>query len=214
MKFKLPQLDKFVNSDKNIADEEENKLIHVVSGIAYVYNNIFVAVDLREYIKKECSIDSPEEFQELDSILGYLDGSSFTKAYWNELVKENTVSLTPDGLEITNDHYTKLLLYTEVISVNTKMGDAKNHIDRSIDKVDKVAFYGKDIINVIDAFKKEMKSDSFIFAFTGKENVIKFVGNSKNYIFGYIPTNFDASQEMFDNFDCFKDFSEILFDEL
>lgn len=212
MKFKLPQLQKVVSNNKNLPDEEESKLIHVIDGFAYVYNGILVGVDLREYVKKECSIDSPDDIQELDRILNYLNNKSFTKSYWTELTKEASVSFTIDGLEITNDHYTKLLVYSQVVSINTNMNILRLELERKSEPIDEVAVYGSDIIRVIDVFKNEMKTDSFIFKFTGKANAIKFAGRSKGYIFGVISTNYDASEEMFDNFESMVDFTESVFE--
>ena len=70
MKFKLPKLHLLVTSDKKVSDDNARKYIHVVGGHAIVNNEIIVAVNLRNYVKIECSIT--DEF-ELDRLSGILD---------------------------------------------------------------------------------------------------------------------------------------------
>lgn len=196
MKFKLPQIQKLVCSDSKLDATLPQKLIHVVNGNAVVSNKITVIVNLREYVKKECSITDQEDLDKLTSIIDWMNGKAFDSAFWAELVKPNFVEVTPDGLELEGVHYNKYLVYEEIITDNkTFLTSVKDNLSRKSVTVDRIAFKGSNLIDLMTAFKSEMKNDSFLFDFTGQENVLKFSGRSKDYIFGYVPLNYDASNE-------------------
>ena len=180
MNFKLPNLQKLVCSDKTVADDDAKKLIHVHDGFAFIFNNVFAAVDLREYVKLECSLDDIEDIQSLDKILEFLNGKAFPKSFWSEMVTECDCIRTYDGLEITKDHFKKILVYDEMVSSESNFQPIIQNINRETESVDHISFKGKHLTSIVDVFKKEFSSDSMIFEFSGKHNVIKFVGRSKN----------------------------------
>lgn len=197
MKFKMPKIQNLVCSDNKLDASLPQKLIHVVQGHAIVNHKITVVVNLREYVKKECKITEQDDLDKLTGIIDWMNDKSFDKSFWSELVKENFVEVTPDGLELESVSYNKILVYEDIITDNiVSLQSVRDNLARKPVTLDRVAFHGALMIDLMNVFKSEMKNDSFLFDFTGKENIIKFSGRSKDYIFGFIPLKYDDSTEL------------------
>jgi hypothetical protein len=198
MKFKLPKLHLLVTSDKKVSDDNARKYIHVVGGHAIVNNEIIVAVNLRNYVKIECSITDEFELNRLSGILDWMEGKSFTKDFWQELVKENFVNLNGNNnIEIENVNYNKILVYEEVVSDNVIPFEViRDNIDRPGSPVQRIAYDGKVLSLLTKTFGSELTNDSIIFEYTGQENASKFTLTRRDYIFGLLPTNYNSSSEL------------------
>lgn len=198
MKFKLPKLHLLVTSDKKVSDDNARKYIHVVGGHAIVNNEIIVAVNLRNYVKIECSITDEFELDRLTGILDWMEGKSFTKDFWQELVKENFVNLnSQNNIEIENVNYNKILVYEEVLSDNVIPFEViKDNIDRPGSPVQRIAYDGKIMSLLTKTFGSELTNDSIIFEYTGQENASKFTLTRRDYIFGLLPTNYNSASEL------------------
>ena len=198
MKFKLPKLHLLVTSDKKVSDDNARKYIHVVGSHAIVNNEIIVAVNLRNYVKIECSITDEFELDRLTGILDWMEGKSFTKDFWQELVKENFVNLNgQNNIEIENVNYNKILVYEEVLSDNVIPFEViKDNIDRTGSPVQRIAYDGKIMSLLTKTFGSELTNDSIIFEYTGQENASKFTLTRRDYIFGLLPTNYNSASEL------------------
>ena len=198
MKFKLPQLHLLVDSNKKLSDDNPKKLIHVVNGYAIVNNELIVIVSLREYVKIECGITDELELDRLTGILEWMEGKSFTKEFWSELVKECYVNITGDDkVEIEHQTYNKILVYEDIITEKElSLQVVSDNICRPEMSLYRIAFGGLNLSNLTKAFKNELKNDTIILEFTGQENAIKFTLSRRDYIFGLIPADFNSAQEL------------------
>lgn len=210
MKLVLPKLDLVVLKDAKANEDDARKFIHVIARHAVVQNGIAIAVDLREYIKRECEIEDDHDFKSLDQILNWMEGKSFTADFWKELTTKAFVELHPDGLKIENLSYNKILEYEDVPrNINTMTESLKNGFAKSPVTVDRVAVNGVNVDKLNSVFKREMKQDCFIFDFCGKENSFKFQAQRRADIFGLLPVDYNASCELTAFIDV-VDFSKIL----
>ena len=209
MNFKLPQLHVLVASSKTLADDDARRYIHVANGHAIVNNDIIAIVNLRNYVKIECNITEEFDLDRLTGILDWMEGKSFTKEFWAELVKENFVNLNgKDNLEIENANYNKILVYEDVDSDNTLPFQViYDNIAREGSPVQRIAFNGAVTSGIEKAFKNELKNDSLLIEFTGQSTVAKFSLQRRDYIFGLLPTNYNSASELtaFLNNESFKD---------
>ena len=211
IKFKLPKLHLLLNSNKEVLENDYSRLIHVKDGLAFVLNgSLFCCVDLREWIKAKSKIADSEEVEEMDSILGWFEGKSYTKAFWSELVGEQDVSLNVEDLQVTKDHYSKSLDYDPVEPGVLKHLLIIQQADRKAVKVDDYHVNGSDIVLLNKAFGSELAADKFAIRSTGIENCLHFAFVRQNYIFGFMLANYDGASEMFDHFEGLSDLVGVL----
>lgn len=198
MKFKLPQLHLLVDANKKSSEEDPKKYVHVINGHAIVNNNLICAVSLREYVKLECDVTDELELDRLTGILDWMEGKSFTKEFWAELVKECFVNLNgEDQLEIEHQTYNKLLVYEYVAcDKELPLQVISDNICRDESNVNRVGIDGSVLTNLTKVFKNEIKNDSIVFGFTGSANAVKFTCSRRDYIFGLIPVNYDSASEL------------------
>lgn len=196
MRFKLPNLAKLVSSDKGLEDSDPKKLIHIHDGYAFVCDKVYAVVNLREYVKRECHIVDENELEELTSFIKYLNGNSFNKEFWKEFVKENELSFEENRITLRSLDYSKTINYQNIECdysnerinlVNFLKGDA---VERNFH----FAISHKDLKSLTDAFP-ELKSDSILMHPTSEEGVVKISAAKKDYIFGFLNTNYDDSTE-------------------
>ena len=197
MKFVLPKLHLLVLTDAKANAEDPRKFIHVINGHAVVQNSIAAVVGLREYVKRECQTEDDHEFEELTQILNWMEGKSFDPIFWKELTDKNFVSLHVDGLQVENLNYNKVLVYEDINSDNkTMLESLLNAFIAMPITVDKVAVSGVCLDKLNSVFKKEMKPDNFIFDFCGKEKSFKFQAQKQSHIFGLVPVDYNAANEL------------------
>jgi hypothetical protein len=126
-----------------------------------------------------------------------MEGKSFTKKFWDEIKAVNFVSLIDGGLQIQNVSYTNQLIwentYTDTIEVFDQL---HKNILNPAKNVATIAFKGENLSLLHKAFGSEIKSDSWLFDFSGNEKSMRFSGKSKHYIFGYIPLIHDDANEL------------------
>lgn len=199
MKLKFPKLQNLVNSDKSLEFNHRSKLIHVIKGHAIVANKVIFAVDLREYIKIECQLETEEDFEELDELMIWLEGKSFIKDYWAELTSECFIKLSAeeDSLKIKYPEYDKALLYENIAPNEISFLDVvKNNMlaEKTISN-DRVAIDFKYLSDIVSVFKKEFSNQKIIIEFTGKDGLMRFSGVRKSYIFGAINLSYDEANE-------------------
>jgi hypothetical protein len=198
MLFKLPKLNTLVSNSKKLEEDDQRQFIHVINGYGIVSNEIVAVVDLREYVKSQCKISEDDQLETLKEILDFMEGKSFTKDFWSELIVENFVRLNGQGnLNIENQNYNKILVYdhieTDTLQAFTFITD---NIDREGKSVQRIAFDGKIIDSLNKAFKSELSNDSLLIEFTGQQNSAKFQLTKKDYIFGLLPTNYNSANEI------------------
>lgn len=209
MKIKFPKLGSLLSVDKEIPNDDYKKLIHIRSGYALVFQgDLFIAVDLREYIKRECQIEDSDELGNLSNLVNIMEGKSFTKAFWDELKTPQEVSFNPVSITISNGLFIKNLLFDNVISdISSKEKFAKKILNKKSVGAPKFSFHGDIIYPLLNVFKSELKNDSVLFSILEEGSVVKFSGRSKEYIFGFFSLDFDGAQEFtnFQNIELFLD---------
>lgn len=211
MEFQLPKLDGLISKDVKLTDEDIRKYIHVVKGHAVVTNGLLACVNLREYVKIECEITDEDELEELTEMIEWMEGKSFPLEYWKELTKKNYVKLISEkGLEIENLHSSKILIYEDSIcNIASLIQQLTSNLNNEDMAVEKVAFSAEMLGRVLTAFKAETKGLSIILKTTGEDTACKFQVHKKDYIFGLIPTNYDASNDIY-NFMPMKEYHTYL----
>ena len=221
MKFILPKIHNFVDKSKNCENDSPKKHVHVVDGYAIVSNSIIVAVNLREYIKAECDIDSDEEFEELTELINWFNGKSFSYEFWNEFVKQSIVVLkTNDVLEVELNSYNKQMIWENPFVDEAKLKGTFNQIIQNIcreaESNERIAANGAYYSVLASAFQKEIKSDSLIFQFATSGNAIKFTFSRRDYIFGIIPMDVSSTQSItaFANDSVFKELLENAYEQI
>jgi len=196
MTILFPKLDGLVNKDAKSNDDDIRKYIHVIGGNAIVINKSFTVVKLREYIKQECDIT--EDFDELDKILAFFEGRSFTADYWKEFTVPHEVSLNKNSVILEGLNYTKTLHNTDapVVLINVV-----NLLIQNLNKdgmaLENVAVNFNELVKVTSAFKKELKGLHLNLKFSGQDVPVLFQGEKKDYIFGLIPLDYDAANDMY-----------------
>lgn len=196
VKFKVPNLGKLVSSNKKLDNNAPQKMIHVLNGYAVVSNEIIAIVNLREYVKHECSIKNEDDLKKLTRIIEWMEGKAFTKSFWDELKTQCFVEVIPDGLEIQNISYNKHLIWENLFTQsNLMMETIKDNLSREPKTVDMIAVRGSAYSLLHNAFGAEMKNDSWVFDFSGKQHAMRFSGSSKDYIFGLIPLMYKEATE-------------------
>lgn len=200
MKFRMPKLNSLVSSDKKLEDNDPTKLVTVIRGHAIVCNEIYVAVNLREYVKIECGIVETHDLDVLTEIINWMEGKSFSKEFWSELTNDCFIKLTEEGLEIQNLNYNKVLIYEEIqTSEDTYLAVLRDNLVETSVTVQKIAVNSSYLLLISNTFKKEFGKGSIILESTGIDKALRFSGVRKDYIFGFIPLSYDDANE-FTNF--------------
>ncbi len=197
MKFKLPSLHLLTNKNKKISGDNPSKYIHVLSGYAFVNHKIIAAVNLREYIKCECDIDSDDDIAELDNILEWLEGKSFTSEFWSNLTKENIVKFAEEGLVLEQPTFTSQLHYQNVeLDLRAPMSAVSSNLDLEEVSLYRISFMGSDVDLLHKAFKNELKKDILNLEFSGASKTVNFCLSQRNFIFGAIGSTNNAASEL------------------
>ena len=196
MKILFPKLYGLVNKDAKSNDDDIRKYIHVIGGNAIVINKSFTVVKLREYIKQECEIT--EDFETLDEILAFFEGRSFTADYWKEFTVPHKVSLNTNSVTLEGLNYTKTLHNTDapVVLINVVNLLIQN-LNKDGMSLENVAINFNELVKVTSAFKKELKGLHLNLKFSGQDVPVLFQGEKKDYIFGLIPLDYDAANDMY-----------------
>lgn len=196
MKILFPKLDGLVNKDAKSNDDDIRKYIHVIGGNAIVINKSFVVVRLRDYIKQECEIT--EDFETLDNILAFFEGRSFTADYWKEFTVPHEVSLNGDSVTLEGLNYTKTLHNNDAPVVLMNVVDLLiQNLNKEPMALENVAVNFVELSKVTTAFKKELKGLHLNLKFSGQDVPMVFQGEKKDYIFGLIPLDYDAANDMY-----------------
>ena len=196
MKILFPKLDGLVNKDAKSNDDDIRKYIHVIGGNAIVINKSFVVVRLRDYIKQECEIT--EDFETLDNILAFFEGRSFTADYWKEFTVPHEVSLNGDSVTLEGLNYTKTLHNNDAPVVLMNVVDLLiQNLNKKPMALENVAVNFGELSKVTTAFKKELKGLHLNLKFSGQDVPMVFQGEKKDYIFGLIPLDYDAANDMY-----------------
>lgn len=214
MKFKLPALHHLVNQNKKASNDSASKYIHVLKGHAFINHEIVAVVNLRDYIKSECRIEEEADIEELDMILEWLEGKSFTSEFWSNLTKEQLVSPSDDSLMITDSSYTNYLHYQSVeLDLRQPMKSIADNIDIVDANLFRVSFNGSHLALLTKAFGSEIKRDYLNFEFSETGKPVKFSFSARNYIFGCIKSTMNSASELL-AFIGNRDFAEILTTQL
>ena len=145
MSFKLPGLHKLVSSNKKLDFAVPQKLIHVVNGYAFVNNDITAIVNVREYVKKELSLESEDDFENLTKIIEWMNGKSFTKEFWSILTKECLLEVEDESsLKISNGQFTTILTYEDIVPTsNLYLEVVETNIKRDIVNIETLRDFEK-----------------------------------------------------------------------
>ena len=196
MKILFPKLDGLVNKDAKSNDDDIRKYIHVIGGNAIVINKSFVVVRLRDYIKQECEIT--EDFETLDNILAFFEGRSFTADYWKEFTAPHEVFLNGNSVTLEGLNYTKTLHNNDAPVVLMNVVDLLiQNLNKEPMALENVAVNFGELSKVTTAFKKELKGLHLNLKFSGQNVPMVFQGEKKDYIFGLIPLDYDAANDMY-----------------
>ena len=196
MKILFPKLDGLVNKDAKSNDDDIRKYIHVIGGNAIVINKSFVVVRLRDYIKQECKIT--EGFETLDNILAFFEGRSFTADYWKEFTVPHEVFLNGNSVTLEGLNYTKTLHNNDAPVVLMNVVDLLiQNLNKKPMALENVAVNFGELSKVTTAFKKELKGLHLNLKFSGQDVPMVFQGEKKDYIFGLIPLDYDAANDMY-----------------
>ena len=196
MKILFPKLDGLVNKDAKSNDDDIRKYIHVIGGNAIVINKSFVVVRLRDYIKQECEIT--EGFETLDNILAFFEGRSFTADYWKEFTVPHEVFLNGNSVTLEGLNYTKTLHNNDAPVVLMNVVDLLiQNLNKQPRALENVAVNFGELSKVTTAFKKELKGLHLNLKFSGQDVPMVFQGEKKDYIFGLIPLDYDAANDMY-----------------
>lgn len=208
MKILFPKLDGLVNKDAKSNDDDIRKYIHVIGGNAIVINKSFVVVRLRDYIKQECEIT--EDFETLDNILAFFEGRSFTADYWKEFTVPHEVSLNGNSVTLEGLNYTKTLHNNDAPVVLMNVVDLLiQNLNKQPMALENVAVNFGELSKVTTTFKKELKGLHLNLKFSGQDVPMVFQGEKKDYIFGLIPLDYDAANDMY-NFKEIENYVKLL----
>lgn len=208
MKTKFPNLIPILDNNSDLPENHPSKLIHIMGQHAVVTTSSYVVcVNMREYIKREAGIDSPEEIEELNILIDSLEGKSLSKNFWKEFTSSNEITSNPFGIEVTKSFSTKNVIFDTIEGID--LDSIKKIVTKTIKKtkdlsLSKISLAGDSLIKILTSLK-ELKSDEIIFDF--KDDVLRFSGRSKDYIFGVIMLDTEAAQEWvaFDNVEILLD---------
>lgn len=214
MNFKLPSIHHLTNQNKKVSDENPTKYIHVLKGYAFVNNELIAVVNLRDYIKTECNIYEEDQISELDDLLDWFEGKSFTQEFWKQLTSEKIVSLEGDSLLIEDASFSTNLHYQSVeVDIRNPIGSIASNIDLPDFNLFRVSFSGKDLDLLNKTFKNELKKDHLNFEFSESGKPVKFCFSTRNYIFGSIKSTMNSASELMAFLEN-KSFKEILDEHL
>lgn len=211
IKFRLPKLHGLLATSSDLEDNDFSKLVHVKDGYAFVLNGgLFACVYLRDYVKLTCKLEETEDIVKMDEILDFLSEKSYTKKFWAELTDLAEVDLNVDELEVHPNHYKKTLTYDPVEPLVSKLLDIRKELGRDIKPFEQCSLPGISVAALVSTFSAELKKDSILVRSTGIEHCLHFCFLSQNHIFGYVLTDYDGTNEVFDNFENLQELSEIL----
>lgn len=197
MHFKLPSIHHLTNQNKKISNDNPSLYVHVMNGYAYVNHDLIAVVNLRQYVKSECDVENEQDLDELDDILQWFEGKSFTKEFWAQLTKEKMVTLSDDSLRIEDSSFTNFLHYTSVeLDLRSSLKVVSDNININDFSLYRVSFSGKHLELLQKAFKNELSKDFLNFEFSETGKPVKFSLSVRNFIFGSIQSTMNSASEL------------------
>ena len=213
MKIKLPKLHVLLSTDKEQEENHEAKNVHVHNGYAIASGNVTAIVDLKEYIKKELNVSGEGEIQELDQIISWFNGKSFSSDFWKELTTPQFIKIDEANDVITIYHLT-YVVNLNYSTIDCDIEDVVKSVNKKLEKepveMDRHALIGGALSDLFKAFGSEIKSDNLLLQTTGTGSEILFSLSSRTYIFGIIEDAMDSSMEIFafENTKTFNQFTQ------
>ena len=207
--IKFPALDKALLKDlKDLPDNDPRRGIIVLNNNAIVLRDNFCLVcDLYEYFTIEKGIDDPNELEELDRILFFMDSKIFGVEFWKELTKGANMKMNNGTLYVDTPKYSKNLHYKEV-DVNfleplSKIREVSYQESSMVDSIS-VPFGALNLI--YSCLSADFKMDKIIFEFNSQDKPVKFTFKDRKHFYGFIYPDYDAIQEGF-RFDILEQFT-------
>lgn len=198
MKIKFPSLDKVVSKNKSLTVDNIRQYIFVHNGFAMTFDKPVFIVNLREYVKRECSIEE-EDFETLNAILEYLEGKAIPAAAWKELTKTVDVEFNDEIIINKVDHQSVLILKENNIGIQYFKKEIEKYIrllsSPSIHD-DFQAYSGGILKTMSSVFDKEIQSSVVSLTRCEGTPTVKYQLSNKNYIFGLFNIDQDTKEQM------------------
>ena len=198
--LQFPKMDKAVQkSIKDLPDDDPRRGITVLNQNAIVYQSGFcLVINLYDYFNLDCNIEDEEELEDLENILFYMDGKTFSPEYWAELTKGANMEMRNGLLYIENPKYAKDLHYKDVEMNLFEPLDNLNRIRKKEGStVPSVALPFGALKSIYDVLPADFKNDEIVLDFIAMNEPVKFTFRLRKHVYGYIRPDYDAAAEQF-----------------
>lgn len=206
--LKFPSLEKaLLKNTKHEDDLSPKRGILVLNNQAIVYqSNFCFVVNLKEYFLSEEDINDPEEIEELERILFFMNGKVFSSEYWKELTKGANMKMNKGLLYVKNPNYAKDLHYEHIdVDYFNPLENLRIVSNRPSGMVESIALDFGILQTIYSCLSSKFKGDHIILDFTDQSSSVKFTFKNRKHFYGYIMPDYTAAQDAF-KFESMTDF--------
>lgn len=217
--LKFPPLNKALTNPKEIENElSPEKGISVFNNVAIIYTDTMcILVDLYDYFTIDCDIQDQNEIDELERILFFMNGKTFSAEYWTEITKGANMKVMEGNIFIETPKYSKDLFYKH-IDVDHKISLSRliKAKELQTQPVDEISVSFGDLLKLYSIIGTPFKDDDIILSFNDQDTYVKFTFRKRKYITGYFYPNYMAAVEGFkyELLGHFVDGIKLFYDEL
>jgi hypothetical protein len=196
----FPALNNALTKDvKDLPENDPRRGIIVLNNNAIVLqNNFCIVCDLYEYFTIESGVEDPEELEELDKILFWMDGKIFSSEFWKEITKGANMKMNEGNLYVENPKYSKDLHHKEIpIDLLEPLKKLQDISKQPEDLISAIAIPFGSLQKIYSCLASEFKNDIIIFEFNRQDSLVKFTFRKRKHFYGYIKPHYDSVQEGF-----------------
>lgn len=197
--LKFPKMEKLLLKDtKELGSANPKVGVCVMMDHAVVLRNRdIVFFNLKDYFVKENDIDTDKKLGELKSVLDFMNGKMFTKAFWEELTKGAMVSIDEDRIELEGAVRKDLIYeYREFVSseIETYLKSNASSVPASMPRK---AFYVDSLLQLFSTFKTMLQDCSMAIESTGANTPLRYAFDDCPWIWGIMQSDPDLTSKNF-----------------
>lgn len=198
--LQFPKINKaLMTNTKDLPEDDPRHGIIVMDNRAIVLSNTFILVcNLYDYFTIEAGIEEPDEIEELERILFYMDRKVFGKDFWVELTKGSGMKIKEGALYLENPKYSKDLYEKDLkLDFLEPLNILSNLNNQGVGTVDSVAVPFGALKSIYDCLPSDFKTDFLVFEFTGQDMPVPFTFRKRKHFYGCLFPHYDAAVEGF-----------------
>jgi len=189
--LKFPPLHKLLGKDiAELPEDSPKRGIAVLADHAIVVNERYLLFfNMKDYFIKQNGIDDEEIMEVLGSIMDFMHGRMFKKAFWEELTKGAIVSVEDNTLQLDGAVRKDLIYSDQSFDSSEILEMLKRSANGEPMDVSRSAIYVEPLFDILNIMKGYVKKDSVAFEYMGVNTMVRFTFESNPWMFGLVSSD-------------------------